>query len=180
MTARWWLVIAFPAALAGVACSNGLQPTPALTTRTARASRGLVIPLTIQASDSCKVGDGGLPLKKYTVMMQEVRSSSASHWTLAEDRAVGPKDIQLVLRLNAGADPMTGTMSGPALIETELGTTTVYPSGAVTVRISGDQVAGTWNGRLSAWRTVGGTVISCDAGDHGIALVLPLGRATPR
>jgi hypothetical protein len=104
-----------------VGCGTGSEPTAVPT----------LVALTIQASDTCTVGTGGLPLSNYTVVMRDERSGS--DWLFLENRDVGPRDQSLMLRLTASAGMMTGKISGPAIIATDGGRMTVLPNGDVVM-----------------------------------------------
>jgi hypothetical protein len=144
-----------------VGCGTGSEPTAVPT----------LVALTIQASDTCTVGTGGLPLSNYTVVMRDERS--VSEWLFLENRDVGPRDQSLMLRLTASAGMMTGKISGPAIIATDGGRMTVLPNGDVAMTATAEGANGTWDGRLAAWLTDGGSYVDCVAHDHRLRLVLP-------
>ena len=149
-------------ALLTFGCGHGVEPS--------KASRLTL--MTITASDSCRVGADGLPLHDYPVTMQDRRSGS--DWLFAENRDPGgPREQVLVLSLQEGATSLTGRISGPAIITTDLGRMTVHPDGMVTAYATASELTGTWSGRLSAWVTDGGTFHDCTATDHRLRLALP-------
>jgi hypothetical protein len=156
------VVLAVALGSASVGCGSGVEPTkpPALAL------------LTIEASDTCRIGAGGLPAKSYAVTMQDQRTGN--EWLFVENRDPGgPREQVLVLQLEPSVDSLTGRISGPAIISTALGRMTVYPVGTVTASATTRELTGTWNGRLAAWLTDSGTVESCTASDHRIRLPLP-------
>ena len=134
-----WLRIVLGTVLVSSACGGVIEPTkppPALAV------------LLIEASDSCSIGSGGIPLKSYSVTMRDRRSGN--DWFFPEnDDTGGPLDEKLSLQL------------------------TVFPVGMVTATTNTTtEVAGTWSGRLAAWITNGGSVQACNATDHRIRLSL--------
>ena len=143
------------------ACGAGVPPTktPTLTL------------LTIEASDSCAIGAGGLPMKSYVVTMRDERLGD--DWLFVENRELsGPREISLILRLQRSGADFSGTMFGPAIISTEIGQMTVYPNGTVTATATGTELTGTWSGRLIAGPPAGPSQ-TCEASDHRIRLRLP-------
>jgi hypothetical protein len=128
--------------------------------------------LTIEASDSCSIGTGALPLKSYTVTMQDQRAGN--DWMFRENRDPGgPRELLLIVRLQLSSSVLTGRIDGPAIITTQFGRMTVYPVGTATATTTATEVTGTLNGRVAAWLTDGGTYRECNASDHRFRLSMP-------
>jgi hypothetical protein len=68
---------------------------------------------------------------------------------------------------------LAGKISGPAIISTDLRRMTVVPSGDVTMTATAEAADRTWDGRLAAWLTDGGTYADCVAQDHRLRIALP-------
>jgi len=154
------------------ACGGGASdaPTPLPT----------LCALTIEASASCTVGGSGIPYASYQVVMQDKRSTGT--WRFVENReAGGPRDEVMTLSLEGAGASMTGSLQGPAIIQTPGGRVTVVarPLGvALTAANTGSEVVGTWSGALIAgFLDSGQPFATCQASDHRFRLALPPSRS---
>jgi hypothetical protein len=130
-----------------------------------------LVTLSIEASASCQIGDGGLPLRSYVITMRDERSGN--DWLFMENRDPGgPREQSLMLRLELASGSLLGNIQGPAIIAADAGRMTVFPDGTVSATATPTGLTGTFSGRLAAWLTDGGTVQSCTATDHKIRLPL--------